>query len=364
MQSLFAYAQCKEADYQLGLEELDTRFQPDLTSMEVQDRESLSNLRKESKAQFNLRFKNSKTPDHAHPDVNSSVEKALKNYEGRVRKDLLFFKQNLVIEVERINELYYSVLGLLTAFSDCARADAKVNHKNLIENPLIKALASHDDLNRSLSRTTFGWSEKMNQVRGWFKDTIKADQDYINFISLESPTQEDNKTIINHIVRKLILGSDSISDFYQEHDIRWAEDKEIIKGLVNRTLKSFDGTTMTLQKLTLDWEDDRDFMEKLFSGTVNLNHEHHALIAKNTKNWEVERLPLTDRIILEMAIAEMTLFPSIPVKVTINEYIELAKQYSTPKSRQFINGILDVIARELKASGEMKKSGRGLIDNK
>jgi N utilization substance protein B len=78
----------------------------------------------------------------------------------------------------------------------------------------------------------------------------------------------------------------------------------------------------------------------------------------------VDRLPLTDRVILEMAIAEMIHFPNIPVKVTINEYIELTKEYSTPKSRQFINGILDVISKSMKESGAVKKSGRGLIDNK
>ena len=92
--------------------------------------------------------------------------------------------------------------------------------------------------------------------------------------------------------------------------------------------------------------------------------QYKQLIAQNTKNWEVERLPLTDRIILEMALAEMIHFPNIPVKVTINEYIELSKEYSTPKSRQFINGILDVMAKTMKESGMIKKSGRGLIDNK
>ncbi|MES1226075.1 MAG: transcription antitermination factor NusB, partial [Bacteroidota bacterium] len=102
----------------------------------------------------------------------------------------------------------------------------------------------------------------------------------------------------------------------------------------------------------------------LYKRASSLDKEHKELIATNTRNWEVERLPLTDRIILEMAIAELLSFPSIPVKVTINEYIELAKNYSTPKSRQFINGILDVISKELKEAGAVKKSGRGLIDNK
>ena len=95
-----------------------------------------------------------------------------------------------------------------------------------------------------------------------------------------------------------------------------------------------------------------------------MDKSFHALIASHTKNWEVDRLPLTDRVILHMALSEMIQFSSIPVKVTINEYIELAKEYSTPKSRQFINGILDVMSKELTGTGKIKKSGRGLIDNK
>jgi N utilization substance protein B len=162
------------------------------------------------------------------------------------------------------------------------------------------------------------------------------------------------------------LGKSPINSYFEEEDIHWAEDQEIVKSLVDKTIKSRNAESgiIELQKLSLDWEDDREFMIRLFSTTVELEEKYKKLIARNTKNWEVDRLPLTDRIILEMAIAELITFSHIPVKVSINEYIELAKLYSTPKSRQFINGILDVIAKELVSSGDMKKSGRGLIDNK
>src|SRR6185295_4038688 len=116
--------------------------------------------------------------------------------------------------------------------------------------------------------------------------------------------------------------------------------------------------------LSINWDDDKAFIENLFDTTASLDVNYKELIANNTRNWEVDRLPLTDRVILEMAIAELLIFPNIPVKVSMNEYIELAKNYSTPNSRQFINGILDVIAKELKDAGTLKKSGRGLIDNK
>jgi len=133
---------------------------------------------------------------------------------------------------------------------------------------------------------------------------------------------------------------------------------------VDKSLKSYADGKIELQKLSLDWDDDKLFIDKLFKSTIELDGQHKQLIARNTKNWEVDRLALTDRVILEMAIAEMIHFPNIPVKVTINEYIELTKEYSTPKSKQFINGILDVISKTMKESGAIKKSGRGLLDNK
>jgi len=160
------------------------------------------------------------------------------------------------------------------------------------------------------------------------------------------------------------VGKGVIHDYFEEQDLRWVEDKEVIKGLVEKTIKTLDKGKVEIQKLTIDWEDDKDFLEKLFSQATSLKPEYSKLIADNTRNWEVDRLPLTDRVILEMAIAEMISFPQIPVKVTLNEYIELAKKYSTPKSRQFINGILDVITKTLQQQGVIRKSGRGLIDNK
>jgi N utilization substance protein B len=105
-------------------------------------------------------------------------------------------------------------------------------------------------------------------------------------------------------------------------------------------------------------------MKDLFKHTLDNDDQYEQLISGKAKNWDIERLAMLDRIILKMAIAEMLHFPSIPVKVTINEYIELSKEYSTPKSKQFVNGILDATVAELTANNLLKKSGRGLIDNK
>jgi transcription antitermination protein NusB len=196
---------------------------------------------------------------------------------------------------------------------------------------------------------------------------VRQDNEYLAYLDKKSPTLEDQKKFANHLFKRVILGKTVINEFFEEEVLRWAEDKEIVKGLVEKTVKSFDPETkgaLTLHTLSVNWEEDKDFIEKLYENSAHLDPQYKDLIARNTRNWEVDRLPLTDRMIIEMAISELLQFPNIPVKVTINEYIELAKNYSTPKSRQFINGILDVISKELKESGSFKKSGRGLMDNK
>ena len=233
--------------------------------------------------------------------------------------------------------------------------------------PGSKALRESEELRKDALKLGRHWQDKMDRVKVWFRDVIRQDNEYLNYIDKKSPTKEDQKKFINHLFKKVILGKTVINEYFEEEVLRWAEDKDIVKGLVEKTVKSYDpeaNLPLGLHTLSVNWDEDKEFIEQLYQKAAHLDDKFKDLVASNTRNWEVERLPLTDRMILEMAIAELLIFPNIPVKVSMNEYIELAKNYSTPKSRQFINGILDVIAKELKDSGAMKKSGRGLIDNK
>jgi N utilization substance protein B len=141
--------------------------------------------------------------------------------------------------------------------------------------------------------------------------------------------------------------------------------------MLSKTIKSVEDLdaesgehSIELLSLSMNWEDDREFFMALYQHTLDHDQEYEKLIVDKVQNWDTERVAMIDKILLKMAISEMVSFPSIPVKVTINEYIELSKLYSTPKSRQFINGILDVIAADLVNSGVIRKSGRGLIDNR
>jgi N utilization substance protein B len=364
MQTLFAFDQCKEANHTLALDLIDERFTPNLNSMEVQDKEHLKKQKKAATQYFEKIFKG-QTPATEDDEVVIKVaEEALRTYQQQVKKDQDFLAKNMLLEIEKLTNLYHSVLSLVLEFAELAAAEKKVNHSNFVNHPWITAISSNAELKKQLLRTDSGWQKNKDKVRGWFRDIIKDDQTYLEFIADKRKDEERQKELIRHVVRKLILGAGPINDFFEENDIRWAEDKVIVRSLVDKTIKSFADGKIEIQKLSLDWEDDRNFIERLFKNTVELNEKYKQLIAKNTKNWEVDRLALTDRVIIEMAMSEMIHFPNIPVKVTINEYIELTKDYSTPKSRQFINGILDVISKSMKETGDIKKSGRGLIDNK
>lgn len=368
MQSLFALQQCKEATYELCQEKITEAFAPDLNSMEVQDKAMLQQQKKQALKLFEQAFSQGlPTVESDDKKIVKAVEDALKFHKDQVRKDTEFFRKNLIIEVEKIYDHYIATLALVTVFADLAEADKKLSHKNFISNAWIRALKSSEALKKDALRLGRTWQNHTDEVRHWFRDVVRQDNEYLNYLDRKNPSYDEQKKFVNHLFRKVIFGPTIINDFYEEEVLRWAEDKDIVKALVEKTIKSYDPETqngISLHTLSLNWEDDKQFIETLYGMATNLKPHHRELIARNTRNWEVERLPLTDRIILEMSIAELLSFPNIPVKVTINEYIELAKTYSTPKSRTFINGILDVIAKELTEAGEIKKSGRGLIDNK
>ena len=368
MQNLFALQQCKDANYELCLEKIGDVFSPDLNSMEVQDKQQLSSQKKEALKLFEKGFANGeREADHNDPKVKKTVNDSFLFYQNQSKKDTDFFLKNLVSEVEKIYNQYISVLSLVAAFSELAEADKKVSHKNFVNNSWIKALRDSEQLKKESLKLGKTWQDKADRVKVWFRDVIRQDNEYLNNLDKRNPTLEDQKKFINHLFKKVVLGKTVINEFFEEEILRWAEDKDIVKGMVEKTVKSYDPeakTPLILHTLSVNWDDDKQFIEKLYQKAANLEDKFKDLVANNTRNWEVDRLPLTDRMILEMAIAELIVFPNIPVKVSMNEYIELAKNYSTPKSRQFINGILDVIAKELKESGDVKKSGRGLIDNR
>ncbi len=365
MQTLFAYEQCKDANYLLALDYITDFFKPDLNSMKVQDKDLLKEQGAVATRIFLKKFAGQEIAEGPDPRINESVHEAMALLLKQNKKDYTYLRKNIVLEVEKISSLYYGVLNLIVALEGVAAQDKRLQAKVFSVNPVVKAIRENTELRKETLRKGGDWDQQKELLRDWLRDCLKPDKVFKEYIELQKPTQDDHAGFIKHLVRKIILGNTPINAWFEEQDLWWSEDHEIVRSMTDKTLKSFSGDgTVEIQKLSLNWDEDKEFVEKLFTGAAQLDSSYHQLIANHTRNWEVERLPLTDRVILHMALAEMISFPNIPVKVTINEYIELAKEYSTPKSRQFVNGILDVLSKELASSGKIRKSGRGLIDNK
>jgi N utilization substance protein B len=365
MQSLFAFEQCREANQMLGKEELAVRFQPDLNSMETQDKAALKKQRELALNAFDEKFKN---PEYQLPDdakLTKAVNQGLADFQNRLKKDFDFLKKSTLLDIEKLSSTYLSILNLFPALASVAAADKRKLFSNFISNPFVQAIQDSAELKKESTKSGGHWDNKMDKVRGWFKEIVKVDSEFIKYSELKSPNADQQFDIIKHLLRKIIITNSAIAGYFEDEDQRWAEDKEVLKSMVEKSLKAIKTNgTLELQKLSMEWEEDKEFVDNLLQKSAWLPEKYVSLIGQHTVNWEVDRLPLTDRVILQMAITELVHFPNIPVKVTINEYIELTKGYSTPKSKQFINGILDVISKELKSTGELKKSGRGLIDNK
>jgi len=178
-------------------------------------------------------------------------------------------------------------------------------------------------------------------------------------------TLHSDKDIIKFIFKKVILKSSLAEQVFEEKFLYWPVDKDVLQALIAKTFKNFafaDEAQNKLAEVTGNWEEDREFIVNLFEETIRHNDEYQELISKKTQNWEPDRIAMIDTLLMKMSIAEFVNFTSIPVKVSINEYLEISKEFSTPKSNSFINGILDKILSELKDQNKINKIGRGLIE--
>ena len=372
MQSIFAYEQCKEANYHLALEQIANTFLPDLNSMEVQDKKKLKEQGDEGVMLFKKYFKKSskKVSDGSVKKINEEVNKAIKEYYNRLIKDSKFLKKEMLKDAEQIYDRYSWLLNWLTALVNLLGSlkpkTGAPGYTNIINNRAIKLILEHKKLSTIFIKSGFIWENQRDEILVWVNEVFLKDDFVVDYLNQESTTFNDDKEFILHAYKSLIFKNEIIDSYMEQTDLYWSENKAILRSMVLKTIKLIeeDNSDFELAELSYNWDEDKLFFETIFDQTVHGGEQYEELIAGKTKNWELERISDTDRILLLMAIQEMINFPGIPLKVTINEYIEISKKYSTPKSKKFINGVLDVIAVDLQEKGAIKKSGRGLLDNK
>ncbi|MFZ9028630.1 MAG: transcription antitermination protein NusB [Crocinitomicaceae bacterium] len=285
------------------------------------------------------------------------------------------FEKELFSSIDRIYDLY---LYLLLTFSELkTQGERRIedNKKKIlptdedlnpnlkfVQNKVIALLESNEGLRRMSETRKVNWlgDENQEMFRKMFLQ-IRESETYFEFMNNESEGFEDDMAFAVALFKTEIANFPLLYNYFEERDIHWLDDIDLACSMVLKTIKSFDlNGNNEIMPLYKDEADEKEFIQLLFRKTVLMDEESEKLIDELTSNWELDRIAKMDIILMKMAIAEFQIFNNIPTKVTLNEYIEISKFYSTPKSNGFINGVLDKAIARLEKEGKIKKVGRGL----
>ena len=200
------------------------------------------------------------------------------------------------------------------------------------------------------------WPEEPAFVKKLYTTMIESEL-YQNYLTKEDFSYEADRELIRKLYKTYVCNNEDFDSLLEEHSLYWNDDKEIVDSFVMKTIKRFKEDSTAEQELLPDYAavEDKNFAGTLFVETLKRAQEVRQLIRENSKNWEFNRLAFMDVIIMQIALAEILTFPQIPLSVTFNEYLDIAKVYSTPKSAGYINGLLDHVVKSLKKKGELMK---------
>lgn len=280
----------------------------------------------------------------------------------------------LIQSIDNIQDLYLIMLSSLTEirkkeiiFLEASRnkhlatPEEKSPNLKFVNNAVLLQLEENSSLSIALeSRKINNWSLNDDYILLLLNE-IKQSELYAKYMSNRTNAFEEDKQFVVDMFTELIAPNEKLYEYLEDHKLTWIDDIPLVNTQIQKQLKQISAKDdFKVVKLYKD-EEDLEFVGNLFRKTV-LNE---VALAKEyidkTPNWDADRIAEIDTIILKMAICEFLKFPSIPIKVTINEYLEIAKEYSTPKSSIFINGILDNLVKEFQAENKIKKTGRGLM---
>lgn len=313
--------------------------------------------------------------------------------------DLEQAEQELMLSIRKSYDLYHYLLLFIIALSDLAREKVALSRMKKIpspedinpntrfaENRVILQLRNNEELHRYTEAMPSLWGKK-DRITGFkslnkWMDTLGLTWanhtevvrmvynemtqwlTYQDYMASQDDSYKADQRFVKELVTKLFPASEELSASLEEQSVYWNDDLLFVASMIRNSLGRFrehdDGRSMAMPPLFTN-DDDEQFVKVLVRKAILNNEKTGELIDTHATNWEIERIALMDRLVMQLAITELVEFPEVPVKVTLNEYIEIAKDYCTAKSGTFVNGILDKIVREMRADGTIAKAGRGLI---
>jgi N utilization substance protein B len=287
------------------------------------------------------------------------------------------FQNFLEKSILSVKEQYLYLLLSIREVANFVETDAKIkagkhikNEKDknfntkLLSNVIIQYLNNDKEFELEVKNAGVASLLDDDNIRQLYKKMTDA-KEYNEYLTngLEFNVEED-RAIVTFLLDNILLEDENFSTNMDELFTNWMDDAEFVIEAVHEVIqKSKNQLKLHLEKGNLKdkFKELTQFGIDLFNETISNKKEHYKIIEPKLKNWETDRLAIIDVILIRMAVSEFLYFPSIPVKVTINEYLDIAKEYSTPKSKDFINGVLDSLMREMKTNGQLNKTGRGLL---
>lgn len=281
-------------------------------------------------------------------------------------------KQSLL----RIYDLYIHHLSLIVEIHSFAKRQIEDGKNKLlptasdlspnmrfVENRVLNQLENNIQLQKHISARKINWSDQAELIRRIYA-AFKESEVFQEYMNGPEPTFKDERRLTYALYEDFLLDNEHLRSLFEEKSMLWVNDFEQVSEMVVRTISDFKKDVEfggVLASVYKDEEEDKKFVIDLFRKTAVHNAEYQKMIEEKLENWDLDRIASTDILLMKMAIAELLNISSVPTKVTMNEYLEIAKEYSTPKSHVFINGILDKLLAEFKANGQIKKIGKGLI---
>ena len=226
-----------------------------------------------------------------------------------------------------------------------------------VENRFIAQLEVNKQLLDFAGNQKKTWENEADFVKSLCEQIMESDI-YKEYMASETFSYEEDREVWRKIYKKIIFNNAELDQVLEDQSLYWNDDKEIVDTFVLKTIKRFEEKNGAKQELLPEFKDDedQDFARRLFRRAILNSDYYRHLISENTKNWDLDRVAFMDVIIMQIALAEVLSFPNIPVSVSLNEYVEIAKLYSTPKSGGFINGTLDGIVNQLKKENKLTKN--------
>lgn len=295
-------------------------------------------------------------------------------------EDLIRGEKELIRSIDKLYDLFiyqYSIIVEIFDFAYQRIEESKQKYlptnedlnpnTNLIDNRIYRALLENKEYQAEVNRLKISWRDELEMVRKLY-NIIKESNEYQKYMSLPAPSFNADKKFIIDFFAEFVVPYENLESFYEEKNIFWASDFPVVNSYIVKSINSIkekwgaSDPIPDFRKETSLLKEDLSFARDLFRKTIISRGKYTDLISEKVINWEIERIAFMDILLLQMALTEILEFPNIPVKVSFNEYIEIAKEFSTPKSKVFINGLLDKLILDLKEKNMIRKTGRGLVE--